>query len=201
MKHYDHSVITARLTQIDKVLRPLFAVTIAERFLPALQEYVNMGGKVNGALVTDALNIVWQVAEGHRPDVKEVQTLLDRCMEAVRVTASEETETAFYAQEAITCIAYALRAILSDDPQEAAWAAQCGYEAVDHYVIEQLALDVNREGSSETIQSHPVVQRELDRQEEVLQLLEKITAASGPRLGMLRDLRKISKQWALTVFT
>lgn len=65
-----------------------------------------------------------------------------------------------YAQNGIAAIAYAVRAWLSDDPQEAVWAARQVYEAADYGAQQSqpAALRVYSAGVEEQLAHAPVVQ-------------------------------------------
>jgi hypothetical protein len=91
----------------------------------------------------------------------ELRAERDRC---VALVSSDEDHEPWideqpYADDACSAIAYALRALDTGEPQEAAWAGRMGYEAADHHVMRRLGV----EGEPQVL-AHPIVQAELARQ-------------------------------------
>lgn len=77
-----------------------------------------------------------------------------------------------FADEMLSSLAYAIRCYLSQEAQEAVWAARRAYEAADQATLR--ILDIRPGGAIEAqIISHVIVQRELGRQyHDLVQLLE-----------------------------
>lgn len=68
-----------------------------------------------------------------------------------------------YGQNAAAAAAYAIRAWLTDDPQEAAWAARQVYEMADYAVLQRSpTLDLNEAASELTVLSSALVQDALE---------------------------------------
>lgn len=68
-------------------------------------------------------------------------------------------------------VAYAIRCRLTNDPQEAAWAARQAYEALDLWVTTRDDADVNATGVNAQIAADPLIQAELGRQERDIEAL------------------------------
>lgn len=77
-------------------------------------------------------------------------------------------------------VVYTLRCVENGDPQEAAWAARCAYEAMDNVVLRRTGIDVNAPGAERRILADPLIQAELGYQEEDLSTLERFTGAESP---------------------
>jgi hypothetical protein len=69
-----------------------------------------------------------------------------------------------WAEDATAAVAYAARCLESGRSAESAWAAQRAYEAVDHFVVTENAIDTSKPGAGERILSSALVQAELRRQ-------------------------------------
>jgi hypothetical protein len=69
------------------------------------------------------------------------------------------------AEDAAVSLAYALRCRRSGLVEEAVWAARRGYDAFDHYVINQEKIDIAALGAEEMVLAHPLVQTELAQQQ------------------------------------
>ena len=94
---------------------------------------------------------------------------------------------------------YAIRSLLTSDPQEAAWAAAAAYDSVDQATIWFLGIRPDSREAEATILSHPIVQREFVRQAEAIQfliagsILELQTAAAHQELITDDELRAIAE--------
>ena len=75
------------------------------------------------------------------------------------------------ADDALSSLAYAIRCLLTPEPQEAAWAARRAYEAADQSAIRVLGALAGSPNTEAAIKSHGFVQRELARQRMDLHLL------------------------------
>lgn len=75
------------------------------------------------------------------------------------------------ADDALSSLAYAIRCMLTAEPQEAAWAARCAYEAADQAAIQSLRVQPGLQDTEVAIKSHGFVQREFARQRSDLSLL------------------------------
>jgi hypothetical protein len=83
-----------------------------------------------------------------------------------------------YAEDACAALAYALCCRLSGESQEAAWADRHAYDAIDYHIVYQGGMNVNTPGTEAQVRAHPLVQRELARQQADLTDLGSITSDS-----------------------
>ncbi|WP_230959198.1 DUF416 family protein [Burkholderia stagnalis] len=89
------------------------------------------------------------------------------------------------ADDALSSLAYAVRALLGPEPQEVAWAARRAYEAVDQAAIRTLGVQPGQPDTEITIKSHPFVQREISRQRRDFDLL--IAKPGKDSIEMIRN--------------
>jgi hypothetical protein len=98
---------------------------------------------------------------------------------------------AYYAEDAVSAAAYAIRARLSSDVQQVIWAARKAYEALDELVSAEKpdseAIDQKEE---ERILSHSLVQAELRRQRVDLEQLQKIKVGSISETEGIAEVRR-----------
>jgi uncharacterized protein YjaG (DUF416 family) len=92
------------------------------------------------------------------------------------------------ADDALSCLAYAIRCLLSPEPQEAAWAARRAYEAADQAAIRVLGVQPGLPDTETAIKSHGLVQRELARQRDDLSLLRTDSVDEVQRQAFLNEL-------------
>lgn len=165
MLHYNEEESIHLLEQIPPLLRVTFAAACAERLLPAYAIYSQHSGRGEPETLATILERLWGDLQGAPLNNHAIQANLDTCMSLIPHEDDEPWVTEQpYAEDAATALAYALRARLNGESQEAAWAARCAYEAADHYVVNRVGVDTNQPNGEYTVLSHPVVQAELQRQ-------------------------------------
>jgi hypothetical protein len=91
---------------------------------------------------------------------EQVHEALARCMALIPGENDKiDVDEYAYAEDAVTALAYALRALKTGEPQEAAWAARRVYEAACYHVIHRLGIEDDMQALA-----HPIVQAEIARQ-------------------------------------
>lgn len=113
--------------------RTAFAAACAERLWPLVERYASAISLPEGDrhILRSALDLAWEAAGGcgREEDMKGA------CEVTESLVPYEDEDWVLesgYAQNGIAAIAYAIRSWLSDDPQEAVWAARQVYEAADY---------------------------------------------------------------------
>lgn len=177
MRRFDENCLVLKLKELPRELRVAFAAACAQRQLPAYEAFHQETGEGDPAALAGMLERVWQDLSGRPMATDDLRSMIDRCMV---LTPSEEavdhwTDHHAYAEDASASVAYALRTRLTGEAQEAAWAARRAYESLDQYVIRQLGIDVNEPRAEDRIVGHPLIQKELEREERDLEEL-----ATGP---------------------
>lgn len=86
---------------------------------------------------------------------------------------SESSDLHAYAEDALASPASTIRCLIEGSEQEAAWDARSAYETADQAAIRQLGIEPQGAAAEHQIRTHPYVQRELERQERDLQILER----------------------------
>jgi uncharacterized protein YjaG (DUF416 family) len=156
-------------------LRVVFASLCAERIVPAYSAFAERSGSGNSSYLMSILNRLWRDVEGEEMSDDQIQEDLTACLELIPGENERQwSSLRAYAEDAVAAVAYALRTRQSGESQETAWAARRSYEALDHFVVSQEAIDTNEPGTEERIIAHPLVQKELARQWQDLDELEKL---------------------------
>lgn len=170
MLTYDEASIVRRLSRLDRAQKTAFAAACAQRLLPLFQRYADVAPSADGAAVGSVVSLVWEVLRGAPVDLQPQQQLAE-----AQVPMEDDSwvlETG-YAQNSAACAAYAVRTWLSDNAQEAGWAARQAYEVAD-YAAQQLldGLDLNAPDAESKLLGHELVQAALDAIEQDLRLVE-----------------------------
>lgn len=82
-----------------------------------------------------------------------------------------DTEVALL-DDTLAALAYSVRSIISDSPDNGIWSAQRAYDAVDFFVSASINAEIYTDSSEVMVASHPIVQQELIRQERDLREIE-----------------------------
>lgn len=159
MVTYDENRIARLVASLGRGARTAFAAACAERLWPLVERYASAASlpmEDRRALRT-SLDAAWGVASGIDADVESAREVAEAL---VPFEDDDWVLESGYAQNGIAAIAYAVRAWLSDDPQEAVWAARQVYEAADYGAQQSqpAALRVYSAGVEEQLAHAPVVQ-------------------------------------------
>lgn len=134
---YDEGALLRRVGGLDRSSKAAFAAACAERMWPLVERYASAAGVPSGKVegLRTALDTVWRSVSGEVEDVAGAQVV------AESMIPEEDDEWVFesgYGQNAIAAVAYAARTWLTDQPQEAVWAARQLYEAADYAAQSQV---------------------------------------------------------------
>jgi uncharacterized protein YjaG (DUF416 family) len=186
---FDEPDLVARLARLPSKLRVAFAALCAERQLPNYIQFSERSGWGNPNVLEGALESIWKDVQGQPLTKAELETILERCMESIPNDEQDTKKEPAYAQDAAASVAYTIRARLADDPQEAAWAAQCAYNAVWYFLMSQIESTSIEPEHVRFVHSHPLVQAELQTQQADLQELQLASAEKSLWVSVISKLR------------
>jgi uncharacterized protein YjaG (DUF416 family) len=162
---FDDVALVRALGHLPSLFRVAFAAASAERLLPGYVMFARRTDHKNPGALTTLLDRLWLDLEGKPMHAGLVQESIDRAMSLIPAEdAAPWVPERALADDAASAVAYALRCRQSGEPQEAALAARRAYEALDHFVITQEKIDIQRPEGELQVRSHPLVQAELSRQ-------------------------------------
>jgi len=176
--HYDEAATIRELERLPLQLRVAFALLTATRILPAYGRFHARTGRGDPVALQELVERLWRDLDGEVMTHAEVQASVDRAMELV---PSEDDgwdeESQPYAEDAAAAVAYSLRARLTNDPQEGAWAARRVYEASDHFALAGMEHPPDEYPDEEVTIAQPCIQAELARQKRDLGELGRLMKA------------------------
>lgn len=178
---FDEKTLVSDLRQLPRWARLTFAASVASRMSHAYTAYINAGGKGDPTLITATLEFVWRNILAAADHHDQIRGYLESIMQLIPPEDVTVNSLNAYAEDALSSSAYTLRTCLSGEPQEAAWAARCTYEAVDEYVIELIKIPPGSHEAETSILAHPLMQQELNRQKRDVSDLQTY-AASDPEV-------------------
>lgn len=130
---YDEGGIARVVGFFGRDARTAFAAACAERLWPLVERYASVVSCPEGdrLILRSALDLVWEAAGGGGSE-EGMKGAGEFAESLVPYEDDDWVLESGYAQNGIAAIAYAIRSWLSDDPQEAVWAARQVYEAADY---------------------------------------------------------------------
>ncbi len=194
----DQKKLNERIGRLEAGKASAFAACVAQRFIPSFTETAYAGATRDVQFTKETLALIWQWALDQNPDLEQAHFRLDQSKRIAKLLSAAEGNLAKYAEDAVTALAYALCAYLHT-PDQAGWAAQCGYEAADYFVNQESGIDYERDGEAAVL-AHPVVQREISRQNDDLILLESSPGKELERRGLIESLRLRAIEQSHSVF-
>jgi hypothetical protein len=165
LQQFNERQLVKRLNRLPDALRAAFAAACAQRLLAGVATLLQGATDIQLRELQEVLDRAWRVLEGGATNKATLPADLTRCMaiiEADDIAAPATFKP--YADDAIAALAYALRAAVGAESQDAAWSARRAYEAADQFVIRLLDIDLNLPNSETEILGHHIVQRELKLQ-------------------------------------
>jgi uncharacterized protein YjaG (DUF416 family) len=186
MRIYDEKDLVKQLALLPPRMLVCFALGAAECLFPCFSRYALA---TQASLESELLSILdraWDWLTQGNLTKPEIQQLIDRCL---AMTPDEEQAVEVgepYAEDAGAAVAYVFRTIESSNPQEAAYAARRAYEASYHFASESIDAQLAPDLDDESVDAHPVVQRELSRQYELLRRLQALNSINQEAALALR---------------
>lgn len=148
-----------------------------------------------------ALRRVWDDIEGRPAGSTELKNCLDTCMSLLpREDEGDHRLLGYYAEDAVSAVAYAIEARLGADAHEAVDSACVAYSALDEYVSDMLKISSIGPSEETKILTHPLVQAELERQGLDLLRLQEIAKHPAREKVGIADLRRRAQAEAKIFF-
>lgn len=200
MHRFDELKLVTNLNRLPVPFRVAFAAACAERQMHAYRLFEAQSGRLSLNTLERHLNELWaKPSQTTNPTENEIY--IEEAMKLIPQEDDAEgawTQEATNAQNAGMSATYALRARLTGEAQEAAWAARVAYEAIDNYVINKEGINTNTPDGELRVLSHPLVQAELERQER--DLCELLASTGGDAGRIVRQVRDRARAEAAVFF-
>ena len=198
---YDEADDLQRLNRLPVSLRVLFALLVVLRILPAYRRFHAKTRRGDPVVLEGIVEQLWKDLLGSKLSNEELQSMVAMTTALIpREDDGWDQETQPYAEDAAAALAYAVRARLTGNVQEAGWAARRGYEAIAHLVASTSDTSGDSTMAEMTVLSDARIQVELARQKRDLEELNEL-ATKGADKGCLREMRARSEREAMSVFS
>jgi len=182
MLQFDQEWLLSRLRRLSASERLTFALTCAERLFALYAVYAADTGLGRPDHLRSTLDsLVEVIASGKHGTAL---TFLEDYEALIPGDNAEWTPLNPLAENAVAAIAYACYCARNADPQDAAWAALQGYEAVDYLACTLSGVDFSRREAESAILGTEYVQAELLRQSRDLAEIEGNTGDDAASVGL-----------------
>jgi uncharacterized protein YjaG (DUF416 family) len=168
---FDENALVGELGALSSWARIAFAAAAATRQLGNYERLARESGAGSEQRPREIAAQLWADLQGPAVDRAAWSTELDEVMSLLPEESDDWMIGHALADDALSSLAYAIRCLLTPEPQEAAWAARRAYEAADQAAIRMLGVQPGLPDTETAIVSHAIVQRELARQRNDLSLL------------------------------
>ncbi len=181
MVAFDEQALKEQLEGVGPGGGRLFALSCAERLFPLYKLFSERTRQGVPNRLRSTLDQLWESERrgqigGEQPFLEEYESLIP----GEEVERSKRTLLDPLAENAVAALAYACQCQVSGETENAVWAAQCGYEAVDYIAHGLEDMDYDTPEAQEAILKKDYVQAELQRQLSDLNDLER-AAREGTR--------------------
>lgn len=180
---FDRGQLRVALQRLTPRSRAVFAALCARRLAPA---YARADGAASENASGAFAELHAQLWRGLAGDSLGASVLEEAIGRALALLPAEEGDEPL-AEDAVAALVYAFRTAAGGEAQDAAWAAERVYNALDTF-LQGWGYDPGALGGEEALRGHPLIQAELQRQAEDLTVLREMEGSSLAG-GALEDLR------------
>jgi hypothetical protein len=172
MLNYDEAQLLDVLKAMPPDSRLACAAAAATRLVPACERFAALHATAGRGRARQIAAAIWHCIEGRDPDPPNWRAVLNEVMAMIPGEDVEGGMLTLLAEDALACLAYAVRCLLTDDPQQAAWALGREYDAADQVAIALMGIVPKNAKQEAKVLCHPLVQRALGRQYQDMILLQ-----------------------------
>lgn len=200
MLDFEESGLREALEDLRAVYRFAFAAACAQRLWPCFETFCRWKCRADDRLVVEhSLDALWESLTTTAPDRLRLNAMAEQLHELIPNEDDAAEAHSPYAEDAAAAIFYAIRARLDDDIQPIIWSARRVYEALDNFVIRSGFVKAGLPSKSIGL-AHPLIQRELQRQQEDLRLLKDAVINAPNAMTLLHAFRQRAIEQSETVF-
>ncbi len=155
-----------------------FSAALLERMLPNYLLFCELTGFDDGKACRTCLDLIWESVKAPKSKIN-VAVQLDKVEEATPDTAEFDNFGVYPAIDAAIALAAALNLIKGDDPQGAVVVSKLSQGSVEAYLLH------TGEATDDDVKQHPLMQFEVEVQQELLAIAE----AGGARAEVASALK------------
>ncbi|WP_342376338.1 YjaG family protein [Myxococcus stipitatus] len=185
---FNPDALAQRIGQLSLHARLAFLLSCAERLIPNYAAFSRHHGWGHPGTLRDALDLGWRQLSGNAVERGEIEACLGYCEDMTPDTEDFQSAYVSAGLDAAVCCASILELLLKDDSAKVVDGASLACGTVDMHVQELERYDSQEPELEQKIFRHPLMQRELRRQREDLDLLETMSLSSS-------DIEVLARKW------
>ncbi|XYI00191.1 DUF416 family protein [Sorangium sp. So ce1128] len=171
---FNTGLLRARAERLSHRGRLAFVLSCAERLAPNYVAFSRHHKWGDIGALSEALDMGWRYLRGETVDAAALCEGLARCEAAEPDTEDFDSEFVSAGLDAANCCELVLQLVKKDEVEPAVEAASLARDTVDMHIQELESLRPQDPDLETRILEHPLMQRELRRQREDLELLERM---------------------------
>ncbi len=172
--------------KLDFKHRIAFAAACCERLLPHYIAFTRETSWGDAQKLANILDMIWKHIEEKEIAKKELQKLSSDCEKIIPDADAFTGVLKDYAQDASIAVCLVLDYLLTNNIDSLVYVAEHAVDTVDLYVQESENMDSNDPKLEDRISRHPLMQKELAKQGDDLNLLAKTELLTTELLHKLR---------------
>ena len=170
---FDETSLKVKLKELSREQKILFMLSCCERLYPNYLAFNKKHEWGNPFVLRNTLDFAWTVLErGIGEDKEELKKLLKQCDEITPDTEDFDSIFVSQALDSTVAVASLLEYIISDSNDKIIEVASLARDTVDMYVQELEDMAPNDPNLEKMILEHPLMQQELKRQRQDIELLK-----------------------------
>lgn len=190
---FDEDALQARSQGIGHRTRVALGVLCCERLFPNYVVFQRESGWGRPGTLREALDAVWQWLEDRSAETTALRSLQSEVEAAEPSTEDFDSLYVSAALDAATSVGALLQMVLENQEEGLAEIASYARDTVDMYVQEIERMDPADPSLEEQIRQHPLMQRELERQDKDFELLGGAEMTSDLVRVLRRDRKNLAE--------
>jgi hypothetical protein len=173
MYSYDKQDLLGRLADLPPAARAACATAAATRLMPACERFAAAQTTGREGRAREIVAELWQSILSGDLGEQPWPAILDDVIAMIPREEAGGGLLACMAEDGLASLAYAIRALLVDDPAQAEAAVCREYDATDQAAVILTGVVPNTPKKEARLLAHPLIQRALGRQHQDLALLRR----------------------------
>lgn len=181
--------LSKKLSSLPRRLRTAFAAACAQRLLPGYARFASGNLNANPRQAAKILDELWNDIQSGFSDPSKLKRNVETCETLIPNSDLNYFDGIEYVESALFSLAYAIDSELKGGAEEAVWAAEEAPNSLFRFVKRLLGCAESR-AEMARIDSHPLMQAELRRQEADLADLESAAKNPSSEPAMIAGIRR-----------
>jgi uncharacterized protein YjaG (DUF416 family) len=186
---FDGDSLSKKLSSLPRRLRTAFAAACAQRLMPGHTRFASRNLDANAQQAAKILGELWNDIQSGSSDPGKLKRDVETCETLIPNSELDFFDGIEYVENAMFALTDAIESELKEGTEEAVWAAEQCADSLFRFV-ESLVGHVESRADMARIDSHPLMQTELRRQEADLADLQSAAKNPGSEPAIIARIRR-----------